>query len=341
MTVAQLVRRCEDAARAGLPAEVVDYVAGGSGTETTLGDEPAAWARHRLRPRVLRDAPAPSTAVDLLGHALPSPVAVAPVGYQQLVHPDGECATAAGAAGHLLVTSARSDRTPEDIGACRTGPWWHQHYVTVDEAVGNELAVRAAAAGATAVVLTVDTPRVASKARQGRLRPLPPGAEQRPVRRDDIARLMRLTGLPVIVKGVLRADDACRALDLGAAGLVVSTHGGRQLDRAVASAVALPDVVDVAGAAPVLVDGGVRSGHDVLVALALGARAVLVGRPLVWALATGGAQAVADLLTAYTAEVAEVLELAGCADPSDVGRDLIAPSPDGRQPDESDPSGMG
>jgi 4-hydroxymandelate oxidase len=201
----------------------------------------------------------------------------------------------------------------------------------------------AVAAGASALVLTGDTPYVSRKARQGRLsslredeylvnlgQHLPAGADpdvdldQSPdVTETEIGRLAELSGLPVLVKGVLRADDAGRCVDAGAAGLIVSTHGGRQLDRAVPSAAALPAVVASAGGVPVLVDGGIRSGHDVLVALGLGASAVLVGRPFAWALAAGGADGVRSLAAAFADEFAHVLALAGCRDVASISPDLV------------------
>ncbi|SHG78343.1 4-hydroxymandelate oxidase [Jatrophihabitans endophyticus] len=322
-SVVARIGELEAAARTALSRRVVDYVAGGAGEEIALGEAVDAWRRYRFAPHALRDVTGVDAGVDLFGRHFPSPVGVAPVGYARLLHPDGESALAAGAGDHLFVLSARSDAAVADVAAARgTAPWWYQVYVTADRAVGEGEAARAVAAGATALVLTADTPYVAAKARQGRLRTVAPGADQAPA---TLADLRRLTGhgLPVLVKGVLRGDDARRFLDAGAAGLVVSNHGGRQLDRTVATADALPEVVAAAGRAPVLVDGGLRSGHDVLVALALGAAAVLTGRPPAWALAAGGGPGVDALLTAWSAEVAHVLGLAGCRTPADVTPDLV------------------
>lgn len=323
--LAERLRLLADAAADRLDPAVVDYVAGGSGEEVSLEAAAAAWRRYRLAPHVLRDVTRVDTRVSVLGHALSSPIGVAPIGYQQLLHPDGEAAVAAGAGAHLVVTSARSDVPVETIASARAGrPWWHQHYVTTDRQLGDRLTDRAVAAGVTAIVLTGDTPYVAAKRRQGRLRTLPAGADQAPATLADIGRLASRTGLPVLVKGVLRADDAHAVVAAGAAGIVVSNHGGRQLDRAVAPADALPAVAAaVGGEVPVLVDGGVRSGHDVLVALALGAAAVLVGRPLAWALAAAGADGVGDVLAAYSAETAHVMGLAGCTSRSEVTPDLL------------------
>ena len=321
--VEAMIDRLEAEARRRLDPPGYDYVAGGAGAETSLGEATAAWRDYRFLPRVLRDVSAVTTTVDLFGTALASPVGVAPFGYQGRQHPDAETATAVGAQRHLFVLSTRADRAVEDVAAV-AGPWWFQAYVTADRAIGDDLVRRAAAAGARAVVLTGDTPFVGRKARTGPARPVDAAAEQDPsVTLADIDRLARLSGLPVLVKGVLRADDTKAVLDAGAAGVIVSNHGGRQLDRAIAPAHALADVVAAAGDAPVLVDGGIRSGHDVLTAVALGARAVLMGRPVAWALTVDGARGVADLLAALDSEFAHVLALSGHTSCADVGPDLI------------------
>jgi len=331
-------------ARAALEPAVFDYFAGGSGNETSLGEARAAWAGYRLRPRVLTDVSTVELGTSVLGTPLPSPIALAPMAYQGLLHADGEVAARQGAGDHLTIVSTRASRLIEEIGPAATGPWWFQAYVTVDRSLIEALAQRAAAAGASALVLTGDTPYIARKARGGRPAALgspatmvnfaphlPPGAdaslatEQNPTATlDDIGWLGAVSGLPVLVKGVLRADDARRCLDAGAAGLVVSNHGGRQLDRAIPPAHALREVVAAAGGAPVLVDGGVRSGLDVLTALALGAAGVLVGRPFAWALATGAAAGVQQLLGAFDDELAHVLGLAGCPTVAAATPDLIA-----------------
>ncbi|MPQ97942.1 alpha-hydroxy-acid oxidizing protein [Modestobacter sp. I12A-02628] len=336
-----------DSARSALPPAVWDYYSAGSGEETTLAEAEAAWRSYRLRPRVLHDVSDVDTGVTLLGTRVASPFVVAPMAFHALAHPDGECATVAGAgaAGSLTVVSTRASRTLEDIGAAATGPWWFQAYVMRDRGLTEALVQRAAAAGATAVVLTVDTPYVGRKHKVAGVRfavpddeylvnlaqHLLPGAvgreaaEQDPsITPDVIGRLADVGGLPVLVKGVLRGDEAVRCLDAGAAGVVVSNHGGRQLDRGVPSALALPDVVQaVAGHAPVLVDGGIRTGLDALVALGLGADAVLVGRPLLWALATGGAGAVTAALDELTADLRHVLAVAGAARTADLDPSMV------------------
>lgn len=326
------------AAAAALPAAVLDYYAAGSRDGVSVTEAEGAWRARRLRPRVLRDVATVDTGVELLGTRLSTPVLVAPTALHALAHPEGERATARGAAqaGSLLVLSTRSSTRIEDVPV---GPWWFQAYVLRDRGLTRALVERAAAAGAGAVVLTGDTPHVAARstgrgdlgltveqlsvnltARDPRLLEQDPSVDLRAVEQ-----LAALSGLPVLVKGVLRADDAVACLDAGAAGVVVSNHGGRQLDRAVATADALPEVVAaVGGRGPVLVDGGLRCGLDVLVALALGADAVLLGRPVLWALAAAGADGVRDCLQALTADLADAMALAGAASLADVTDDLLA-----------------
>lgn len=332
------------AASATLPPAVHDYYAGGSGDEIALDEAEQAWRAPRLRPRVLRDVGEVDTSIALLGARLSTPVLVAPTALHGLAHPEGETATARGTAdaGSLLVLSTRSSTRLEDVPA---GPWWFQAYVLRDRGLTRDLVQRAAAAGASAIVLTGDTPHVAAKKRTGRgdlglsdeqllvnlAQHLVDGArgqqsfEQDPTVDLRVVReLAALSGLPVLVKGVLRGDDAVACLDAGAAGVVVSNHGGRQLDRAVPTAAALPEVVAaVAGQAPVLVDGGLRSGLDVLTALALGADAVLLGRPVLWALAAAGARGVRDCLCAVTDDLAAAMALAGARTLGEVTRDLL------------------
>ncbi len=329
-----------DRARAVLDVDVHNYLDGGAGEEITLAEAATAWRQFRLRPSVLRDVRTVDTGVELLGTSLGSPIVAGPTASHHLAHRDGEIETARGvrAAGGLLTVSTRAGRPIETIAAELDGPWWFQVYLTRERAAIHGLIERAVANGARALVLTGDTPYVGRKKRAGRParldsdaalvnlgRYLPPGAdpnhalEQDPGATErDIATLAERSGLPVLVKGVLRADDAKRCVAAGASGIVVSNHGGRQLDRAVSTAHALPEVVAaVGGSVPVLVDGGLRSGMDVALALALGADAVLLGRPVLWALAAGGADGVRDALTAMTDDLAHCLALLGvtrCAD---------------------------
>ncbi|CCG01367.1 Hydroxyacid oxidase 1 [Blastococcus saxobsidens DD2] len=336
-------------ARNRVPPEVWDYYEAGSGDEITVGEAEESWRSYRLRPRVLNDVSVVDLSVDLLGTRVASPFLVAPMAFHALAHPDGECATVrgAGSAGSLAVLSTRSSRTIEDVVAAATGPWWFQAYLMRDRGLTEALVQRAAAAGATAIVLTVDTPYVGRKNKVGGVRfavpddvylvnlaqHLLPGAvgrdsaEQDPSMTPDvIARLADVGGLPVLVKGVLRGDEAVRCLEAGAAGVIVSGHGGRQLDRVVPSALALPEVVQaVAGRAPVLADGGIRSGLDALVALALGASAVLVGRPVLWALAAGGADAVETVLRTLADDLRHVLAVAGGRSFGDLDPGMVVP----------------
>ncbi len=345
--VLALLTELRERARAALAPEVWDYYEAGSGDEVTLGEAEAAWRDFRLRPRVLRDVSRVDLGTDLLGTRLASPLVVAPTAFQALATPDGECATVRGAgdAGCLTVVSTRASRPLEDVAAAASGPWWFQAYAMRDRGLTEALVARAAAAGAGAVVLTVDTPHVGRKRRVAGVRfdlpddeflvnvarHLVPGAVGREAAEQDpsttpevVARLAAAGGLPVLVKGVLRGDEALRCVEAGAAGVVVSTHGGRQLDRALPSAHALPDVVAaVGGRVPVLVDGGIRSGTDALVALGLGADAVLVGRPVLWALAAGGAAGVTALLAELADDLRHVLALAGATSPADLGPDLV------------------
>ena len=334
----------EARAREALPQGVYDYVAGGAGDEVTLEENAAAWRRIRLLPRVLRDVTDVSLETSALGTVLASPIGVAPTAFHRMLHPDGEVASAAGvaAAGMLHVVSTRSTTPVEEVAAALgRSPWWYQVYVLRDRGLTESLVGRAVAAGARALVLTADTPRLGLRMRDVRNSfTLPPNlgspesldrpgnlADQEPgLTFDDIGWLASTFGLPVVVKGVMRGDDAKSCVAAGAAAVWVSNHGGRQLDGAVATADALPAVADAVGdAAEVYVDGGVRRGVDVLRGLALGARLVLVGRPVSWALTVGGADLVSETLVALRDELELAMALAGCPSIVDVERDLVRP----------------
>ncbi|WP_298459850.1 alpha-hydroxy acid oxidase [uncultured Cellulomonas sp.] len=355
MTLPVLTAHAERA-RAALPAAVHEFMASGAGDEVTLAESAAAWSSFRLLPRVLRDVGVVDLTTELLGDAFASPVGIAPAGYAGLVRDEAEVAVADGArrSGSLYVVSTRASRPLEEVAAAVGGPWWFQVYMMRDRGLTRGLVERAVAAGARALVLTGDTPVVGIKRRVGAARidipddsflvnlarHLSPGdalapraaAEQDPTATlDAIGWLRELSVLPVLVKGVLRPDDAAACLDAGAAGVVVSNHGGRQLDRSLPAALALAGVVDAAaGRGPVLVDGGVRSGLDALVALALGAQGVLVGRPVVWGLAADGADGVAAALAAVRDDLAHVMALAGASTPADLDRSLVVPPPGSR-----------
>jgi 4-hydroxymandelate oxidase len=348
----------EAVARARLQPEVYDYIAGGADGELSLADSLVAWSRLRLRPRVLRDVTEVSTATTLLGSPVPAPLLVAPMAYHRIAHPDGEAASAVGAsaAGVPYVCSTQATMSVEEVAAAAPDAVrWFQVYVVRDRGWTAELVARAAAAGYRALVLTVDVPLLGKRRRDLRndfrlptgLRPAnaPPAgaARQRELAADVLAQagqfdpgltpetigwLAERSGLPVVVKGVLRGDDAAACLDAGAVGVVVSNHGGRQLDGVVATADALAEVAAAVGdRAEVYVDGGIRRGTDVVKALALGARAVLVGRPVLWALAADGAAGVERLLSGLAAELRLAMALCGAVTVGELTPDLIAGPP--------------
>jgi 4-hydroxymandelate oxidase len=344
VSAAELMLRQRKLAGEVLPPEVLDYFESGSDDEVARDEAEQAWRRFRLVPSVLRDVAEVDLSTALFGTRLPSPIMVAPTASHGLAAADAELATARGAAeaGSVYTVSTRASASIEDIAEA-ADRWWMQIYLLRDRAVTAGIAERAKQAGAEALVLTGDTPFVGRKPRQGRPRPLEapqnlvnlgrhlsPGSlaaqalEQDPHATErDIGWLADITGLPVLVKGVLRADDARRCLDAGAAGLIVSNHGGRQLSRAIPTAEALADVVDASGSAPVLVDGGIRSGQDVLVALALGAAGVMLGRPVLWALAAGGAAAVSQLLCALHSDTSFALRLLGVRSLAELDRGFV------------------
>jgi 4-hydroxymandelate oxidase len=351
----------EAQARAAMEPAAYDYYAGGAERETTLRENVTAWDRWRLRPHVLRDVSEVTTATTLLGTPLATPVGVAPAAYQQLAHPDGEAAMARGAAaaGALLTVSTLATVSLEDVAAAAPdAPRWFQLYVFADRGYAGELVERAVAAGYRAIVLTVDVPQLGRRWRDERNRfglrgnmrmaNVPRAwadgadpeagrgsdlaalfaAQDRSLTFDDVAWLRERAGdLPVVLKGIVRGDDARSAVAAGAGAVWVSNHGGRQLDRAVPTAAVLAEVADAVGDdAEVLVDGGVRRGVDVLTALALGARGVFVARPALWGLATGGADGVRDVLAGLTDELVHTATLAGVADLTAVPRDLVTPA---------------
>ncbi|HEY3505446.1 MAG TPA: alpha-hydroxy acid oxidase [Actinocatenispora sp.] len=335
-----------DRAERLLPPATWDFITAGAGRETTVTGNEKGWDRWWLRPRTMVDVSTVDTATDLLGGPLTTPVLLAPAGRQRALHPDGETAvaTAAGAVGtvYCLATSATTDL--HDLAAL-PGRRWLQLYVSEDRAHTRRVVANAATAGYERIVLTLDRPveghRPRSR-RHGTLGPLPAGAAvtthlgdgstrahvasrwDRSLTWADLDWLTAL-GLPLTVKGVLRADDAVRAVEHGADSVIVSNHGGRQLDGTVPTAVALPDVV-AAVDVPVLVDGGIRTGGAVFRALALGARAVLVGRPYLWGLAAAGESGVRDVLDTLTTELRDTMTLAGCPTVADITRDLVVPA---------------
>jgi 4-hydroxymandelate oxidase len=325
----------EPVAKAKLDADVYDYYAGGAGDERTLEENLRAFDRWVIRPRVLRGSGFPDASTEILGTPISAPVLVAPWAYQGRAHPDGERGTvrAAARAGTIAVVSSTAVDDLEGIAAASDGPKWWQLYLFADAGLAAEMLERVAASGYTAVCWTVDFPVAGLRhrdTRSGFVMPFAPGeAYESNLTWDHLAFVREhAPGLPILVKGILTAEDAVLAVEHGVDGIVVSNHGGRQLDSCPASLDALPEVVEaVGGRVPVLMDGGVRRGTDVMKALALGAAAVMVGRPVVWGLAVDGEDGVADVLGILRAEVENAMALAGCRTVAEIDRDLIALAP--------------
>jgi 4-hydroxymandelate oxidase len=334
----------ETLAREQLDRATWDYFAGGSGDEVTLRANSAAFERLRLRPRIMVDDDPVSTATSALGAPIELPVLVAPTAYHGLVHPDAECATAIGAgdAGTIMVVSVNSNRTLEDVAGAASRPLWLQLYLSRDHAADEEIVRRAEEAGYAALVLTVDRPVYGARekdVRNGFRLPEHLRAANFGGTRDLRARswtswealdwLRETAKLPVGVKGILTGEDALIAVERGVTAVIVSNHGGRQLDGALAGIEALPEVASaVDGRCEVFCDGGVRRGADVLKALALGARAVLVGRPIVWGLAVDGAAGVTAVLGMLRAELERDLMLCGRTRVADLDRSLVTSIPE-------------
>jgi len=348
----------EALAHARLPQMTWDYYASGADDERCLRENCAAFERLALHYRVLVVVARRELATTVLDHELAMPIIVAPTAFHRLAHEDGELAAVRGAgdAGTLFILSTLSNTTVEDVVAAASGPVWFQLYIYRDRAATEALVRRVEAAGCRALVLTVDAPLLGRRERDVKNRfALPPhlgvqnmfAAGYAPVVAlgsdsglaayfanlldagltwEAITWLRSITKLPVLVKGIVRADDAARAVDAGAAGIVVSNHGGRQLDASPATIDVLARIVDtVAGRADVLLDGGVRRGTDVVKAIALGAKAVLVGRPVLWGLAAGGRAGVAHALGMLRRELDLAMALCGCPDIASITRDLVAP----------------
>ncbi|WP_410785795.1 alpha-hydroxy acid oxidase [Kribbella sp. C-35] len=334
----------EGAAAEKLPEAVHRYFRQGSAGGVSVGEATSAWSAYRFRPHVLNDVSTVDLSTTVLGTPVDAPILVAPSTMQRLADPDGELAMARGvaAARSVLGVSSNAGTTFAELGA--TGvPWWLQIYVVRNREITVRMLDAAVEAGARAVVLTVDTPVVGRKEDEGEtvwdvaqpgqfLANLPDGDwtdddldKADDLNPDVIGWLAERTGLPVVVKGVLRGDDAKRCADAGAAGIIVSNHGGRQLDGSIPTARALPEVAEaVAGSnLEVYVDGGIRRGEHVLAALALGARAVFVGRPALWSLTVGSSDGVTRLLTELGTELDHTLRLLGVSTPSSLTPDLV------------------
>jgi 4-hydroxymandelate oxidase len=336
------------------------YYAGGADDELTVAENRAAFQRIKLRPRMLVNCAERSIAVELLGRRLSLPLLLAPTSHQILAHPDAEIATAraAAAAGTLAVLGTGNHYSVEQVAAASGAPFWFQLYCYEPFAVTTRVVRRAEAAGAGALVLTVDAcypPRRESLTRSGfRLTPevrlgnlrdvglrddllAPDGGVTpafleamplSPLTWDDLARLRDLTALPILLKGVLSAEDALLALERGVDGLIVSNHGARQIDGTLAAIDALPAIADaVGGRMPLLLDGGVRRGTDIVKALALGAQAVLVGRPYLWGLALEGEAGVRLVIEQLRAELDNALAQLGRPTVAELGRDVVTGGP--------------
>jgi lactate 2-monooxygenase len=353
----------EERAERQLSRGAFGYVAGGAGAEDTMRANREAFRRWRILPRMLRDVSRRDLGTTVLGTAMPAPLMLAPVGVQSIVHPEAEVAVAraAAATGVPMVLSTASSRSLEEVAEAQgDAPRWFQLYWPRDPDLAASLLGRAERAGYGAIVVTVDTWMLAWRPRDLELAYLPflqgegianylsdpvfraalPAAPE-----EDMAGAVRHflsvfsdpsvtwaglsflrenTRLPIVLKGILHPDDARRAVDHGVDGILVSNHGGRQVDGSIAALDALPGVVDaVPESLPVLFDSGIRSAADAFVALALGARAVLLGRPYVWALAVAGEDGVAELLRGFLAELDLTFALTGHTRPHELGREAL------------------
>ncbi len=349
----------EALARERLAPEAYDYYAGGAHDEVSLRGNRAAYDRRSLAYRVLVDVSRRELGTAVLGTPVSMPILVAPTAFHRLADAEGEVATvrAAGAAGTVMILSTLSTSTVEEVVAAASGPVWFQLYVYKDRKATEGLVRRAEEAGCRALVLTVDAPLLGRRERDVRNRfGLPPGlgvANLLPngygdlpkgidgsglaayvsslidssLSWRDLAWLRSITALPLLIKGVVRPDDALRAAEAGAAGLVVSNHGARQLDTSPATLDVLPEIVEALAAhghdLEVLMDGGIRRGTDVLKALALGAKAVLVGRPVLWGLAARGEAGVGQVLELLRGELDLAMALAGAPAVCEITRDLV------------------
>lgn len=332
----------EAAARARLDPAHYRYFSGGAGDEVTLRANETAFQRIGLLPRVLRGTGKLQTDVTLFGSRAAMPVLVAPTAFHRLAHPDGERATARAAASAetIMIVSMAATVAVGDIAAAAPGArLWFQLYVQPDLDFTRTVIGRAEAAGCTVLVVTVDSPARGRRDNDHGFHDLPDGMYCENLRDGDQVRpiammpeltwehlgtLRRMTSLPIVVKGILRPDDARLALDHGADGIVVSNHGGRQLDTVPATIDVLPEIAAaVGGAVPVLLDGGVRRGTDVLKALALGADAVAVGRPVLWGLAADGERGVDSVLRTFREEVEHALTMCGCSSLADLDPGLV------------------
>jgi 4-hydroxymandelate oxidase len=336
-----------------VPAPTRAFIDGGAGDERVLQKNQRAFDAVTLMPRILVDVSSRSTSVTLLGEELSTPVMLAPSAMHRMVHPDGEAATVRGAgeAGALTVLSMASSLPVESVMKDASGPVWFQAYVGKDRALTAEVLARAEAAGCSAIVVTVDAPVVGGRTRELRMNfsvdpgwfsddhtPMygltSPTASGRAATElwdsslswVDLSWIRSVSSLPIVLKGVLRVDDAERAAAEGIDAVIVSNHGGRQLDAAPATLTVLPPIADAVGdRMPVLVDGGIRRGTDVMIALAYGAAAVLVGRPILWGLSVDGDRGVEAILRILTDDLEIAMALCGASTVSDIDRTMVSP----------------
>ena len=339
----------ETVARARVSADVYEWIAGGGGDQNTVKWNREAYSRIRLRPHYLVDVSKVDTRITVFGQELPFPILLAPTGAHKLFHPEGELATirGAGAASAAAVVSSASTVPIDEVVRNASSPVWSQLFIKPDHALTQEIVERDQAAGCRALCVTVDDPitavrdwtRRAAKGLPHVDRPAGPGGSSakfvpggdhyEPIRPDKVTWesvewLRSIAKVPVLLKGILNPEDADRAVKAGASGLLVSNHGGRQLDTVPATIEALPRVVEsVNGRIPVLVDGGIRRGTDVLKALANGASAVLIGRPYLYGLTVGGAAGVARSVNILRAEFENAMALAGCPSIAKIDRALL------------------
>lgn len=347
---------CEELARRRISRMAYNYCAGGAADEITLQRNRGCFAAILLHPRVLVNVSQLDTRLELFGQKLAYPILLAPVAYLKLMHPEGEQATArgAGTAGSTMVVSSFATTAIEDVAKAATGPLWFQLYVQPDRGFTRELIQRAEAAGCRALCITVDTPIIGARNREQRdCFHLPAGLKAanlkplglKPTKTghvseagiysitldpaltwDGIDWICSFAKVPVILKGILSPEDARLAVAHGVAGVLVSNHGGRNLDTVPATIEALPHVVEaVEGRLPVLLDGGVRRGTDVVKALAFGAKAVLIGRPYLWGLAVAGAAGVEHVLNTLRTEFEAAMALCGTPSLAKINRNVLWP----------------
>ena len=333
----------EPLAQARVEADAWDYYQGGSDDEVTLQANRSAFERVRLRPRVLIDASKIDTRTTVLGAPISMPIMIAPMACHVFAHPEAECATAraAGQEETLMAVSTVANRTIEEIAEVAGGPLWFQLYTNENPRVSERLVQRADAAGYRAVILTVDTPRLGRRERDIRnqfkleARSLLANFQEAVADEPTFSRhvtdtwetvdwLRTVTKLPLLLKGILTAEDALLAVERGVEGIIVSNHGGRQLDGSLAAIEALPEIAEaVAGRCEIYLDGGVRRGTDVLKALALGARAIFIGRPILWGLAVDGQEGARHILQLLRNELEVAMGLSGCPTLASINRSLV------------------